>query len=104
MIIIVVISVIAFWCYKNRPISGKELARRLDDLFAGRTPLIGCGTGASTLLLAQLLKKSHITAVDFLQDFLDVLKKKAESAGVAERKRKEIELYEKYKAHFSYGV
>ena len=31
---------------------------------------IGCGTGASTLLLAQLLKKSHITAVDFLQDFL----------------------------------
>jgi ubiquinone/menaquinone biosynthesis C-methylase UbiE len=46
---------------------------------------IGCGTGASTLLLAQLLKKSHITAVDFLQDFLDVLKKKAESAGVAER-------------------
>ena len=46
---------------------------------------IGCGTGASTLLLAQLLKKSHITAVDFLQDFLDVLNKEAESAGVADR-------------------
>ncbi len=46
---------------------------------------IGCGTGASTLLLAQLLKKSHITAVDFLQDFLDVLNKEAESAGVANR-------------------
>jgi ubiquinone/menaquinone biosynthesis C-methylase UbiE len=46
---------------------------------------IGCGTGASTLLLAQLLRKSHITAVDFLQDFLDVLNKKAESAGVADR-------------------
>ena len=46
---------------------------------------IGCGTGASTLLLAQLLNKSHITTVDFLQDFLDILKKKAESAGVADR-------------------
>lgn len=46
---------------------------------------IGCGTGGSTLLLAQLLKKSHITAVDFLQDFLDVLNKEAESTGVADR-------------------
>lgn len=46
---------------------------------------IGCGTGASTLLLAQLLRNSHITAVDFLQDFLDVLNKEAESAGVADR-------------------
>jgi ubiquinone/menaquinone biosynthesis C-methylase UbiE len=46
---------------------------------------IGCGTGASTLLLARLLKKSHIMAVDFLQDFLDVLNRKAESAGVTER-------------------
>lgn len=46
---------------------------------------IGCGTGASTLLLAQLLKKSHITAVDFLQDFLDILNKEAENAGVADR-------------------
>jgi ubiquinone/menaquinone biosynthesis C-methylase UbiE len=46
---------------------------------------IGCGTGASTLLLAQLLKNSHITAVDFLQDFLDVLNNKAENAGVADR-------------------
>jgi ubiquinone/menaquinone biosynthesis C-methylase UbiE len=46
---------------------------------------IGCGTGASTLLLAQLLRKSQITAVDFLQKFLDVLNKKAESTGVADR-------------------
>jgi SAM-dependent methyltransferase len=46
---------------------------------------IGCGTGASTLLLAQLLTQSHITAIDFLQDFLDVLSKKAQSAGFADR-------------------
>ena len=33
---------------------------------------IGCGTGASTLLLARLLD-ARITAVDFLKDFLEVL-------------------------------
>ena len=52
------------------------------------TPLeiadIGCGTGASALLLARLLN-ARITAVDFLQDFLDVLKERAESMGVADR-------------------
>lgn len=46
---------------------------------------IGCGTGASTILLAQLLPKARITAVDFLQDFLDVLERRAASAGVADR-------------------
>ena len=45
---------------------------------------IGCGTGASTLVLANLLN-AQITAVDFLQEFLDVLKEKAESMGVADR-------------------
>lgn len=45
---------------------------------------IGCGTGASTILLARLLN-ARITAVDFLQAFLDVLKQKAESTGLADR-------------------
>ena len=45
---------------------------------------IGCGTGASTLVLARLLN-AQITAVDFLQDFLDVLSEKAESMGVSDR-------------------
>ncbi|MCL7488107.1 MAG: class I SAM-dependent methyltransferase [Desulfobulbaceae bacterium] len=45
---------------------------------------IGCGTGASTLVLARLLN-AQITAVDFLQDFLDLLNERAESAGVADR-------------------
>jgi len=45
---------------------------------------IGCGTGASTLLLARLLN-ARITAVDFLQDFLDVLKERAASMGLADR-------------------
>ena len=45
---------------------------------------IGCGTGASSLLLARLLN-AQITAVDLLQAFLDVLNERAESAGVADR-------------------
>ncbi len=54
----------------------------------GATPLkiadIGCGTGASTLLLARLLN-AQITAVDFLQDFLEVLEGRAESMGFSEK-------------------
>lgn len=45
---------------------------------------IGCGTGASTLVLAQELD-AHITAVDFLPAFLEVLARAAADAGVAER-------------------
>jgi ubiquinone/menaquinone biosynthesis C-methylase UbiE len=45
---------------------------------------IGCGTGASTLLLARLLN-AQITAVDFLQDFLEVLESRAESMGLSEK-------------------
>ncbi|GMQ55410.1 class I SAM-dependent methyltransferase [Halopseudomonas aestusnigri] len=45
---------------------------------------IGCGTGASTLTLARLLD-AKITAVDFVQDFLDVLATRAESNGVDDK-------------------
>jgi len=45
---------------------------------------IGCGTGASTLLLARLLK-AQITAVDFLQDFLEVLDGRAGNMGLSEK-------------------
>lgn len=44
---------------------------------------IGCGTGASTRVLAQVLN-AQITAIDFLQPFLDVLERKAKEAGVAQ--------------------
>lgn len=43
---------------------------------------IGCGTGASALVLARLLN-ARITAVDFLQEFLDILDDRATRAGVA---------------------
>jgi len=45
---------------------------------------IGCGTGASTLLLARLLE-AQITAVDFLQDFLEVLEGRAKNMGLSEK-------------------
>lgn len=45
---------------------------------------IGCGTGASTLLLARELD-AEITAVDFIPAFLTALGRRAEDAGLAER-------------------
>ncbi len=45
---------------------------------------IGCGTGASALVLAKCLN-AKIMMVDFLQDFLSVLKEKAENMEVADR-------------------
>lgn len=45
---------------------------------------IGCGTGASTLTLACLLN-AKITAIDFLQDFIDVLANRAQRKGVDEK-------------------
>ncbi|RFF27479.1 MULTISPECIES: class I SAM-dependent methyltransferase [unclassified Wenzhouxiangella] len=45
---------------------------------------IGCGTGASTLTLARLLD-AEIVAVDFLQEFLDVLEEGAAREGLSDR-------------------
>ncbi|MBN2785606.1 MAG: methyltransferase domain-containing protein [Pontiellaceae bacterium] len=45
---------------------------------------IGCGTGASTILLARELD-ADITAVDFLPEFLDELQSRAHAQGVADR-------------------
>jgi len=45
---------------------------------------IGCGTGASTLTLARLLN-AKITAVDFLQDFIDVLAVRAQRDGFEDK-------------------
>lgn len=45
---------------------------------------LGCGTGASTLVLAEALD-AQIVAADFLEPFLDILKARALEAGLAER-------------------
>ena len=140
--------------HRQGPGGDAETERALDLTMIDRSaPLkivdIGCGTGASTILLARLLPNVRITAVDFLQDFLDVLARRAASAGVADRisplgyfvlphrcwldeyyrpiqarctdfldrngnseearevvaaEQREIDLYDKYKTHYSYGV
>lgn len=74
---------------RQGPGGDAETERALDLAMVDRAaPLqvadIGCGTGASTLLLARLLD-ARITAVDFLQDFLDVLAERAGSMGLADR-------------------
>lgn len=64
-----------------------KLALELAELDVKR-PLkiadIGCGTGASTLVLAKELN-AHITAVDFLPEFLEELQIRARKDAVAER-------------------
>lgn len=45
---------------------------------------IGCGTGASTLVLARQTK-ARIRAVDVLPDFLEILQARAAKAGVSDR-------------------
>lgn len=42
---------------------------------------IGCGTGASTQVLASALQNAHITAVDLFPEFLEILAERVEAAG-----------------------
>ncbi|MEE4300146.1 MAG: class I SAM-dependent methyltransferase [Pseudomonadales bacterium] len=56
----------------------------IDRRAALRIADVGCGTGASTLVLAQHTNAS-ITAIDFLEPFLEELEARAERAGVPDR-------------------
>lgn len=58
---------------------------RLDRAAPLRVADIGCGTGASTLVLASQLPNACITAVDLFPEFLEVLMKWAYDAGCADR-------------------
>ena len=68
-------------------VSDTRLSVTLSGL-SGATDLriadLGCGTGASALILAQELDAT-ITAVDICEDFLRVLKSRAERKGLADR-------------------
>ncbi|OQX29479.1 MAG: SAM-dependent methyltransferase [Spirochaeta sp. LUC14_002_19_P3] len=63
-------------------------ALQLAGLMGSAQPLtiadIGCGTGASTLMLAENLNAT-ITAVDLFQDFLDILDANAQKWGIADK-------------------
>lgn len=74
---------------RQGPGADAETLKALDLTMLNRsTPLkiadIGCGTGASTLMLAQHLN-AEITAVDFLQEFLDILQDRAASHGLGDK-------------------
>ena len=47
---------------------------------------LGCGTGASTLILAQKLN-ADVTAIDLFQDFLDILISNAQKLNIASKIR-----------------
>lgn len=64
-----------------------RLAIHLSGLRAGaglKIADIGCGTGASTLVLAEDLE-AEVTAVDFLPDFLERLDRAADAKGLSHR-------------------
>lgn len=58
---------------------------RLDRTAAIKVADIGCGTGASTLVLASELPNASINAVDLFPEFLGILMERASAAGCAER-------------------
>ncbi|WP_223342212.1 trans-aconitate 2-methyltransferase [Synechocystis sp. PCC 7339] len=58
---------------------------RIDTLAKLQVADIGCGTGASTLVLASKLQNAQITAIDIFPEFLDVLSAKARAMGYSEK-------------------
>ncbi len=75
---------------RQGPGSDEETLRALEltrlDRDAGlQVADIGCGTGASTLVLARRLPNARILAVDLFPEFLDILAERALAAGCSER-------------------
>jgi ubiquinone/menaquinone biosynthesis C-methylase UbiE len=64
-----------------------------DKLRAGATVAdIGCGLGASTILLAQEYPNSRFTGSDYHDQSIEIARKRAADAGVADRIRFEVAL------------
>ena len=76
--------------HRQGPGSQEETLRaleltRLDVTAALQVADIGCGTGASTLVLVSRLPSARIVAVDLFPEFLEVLAEGARAAGCSER-------------------
>lgn len=57
---------------------------------AGSIADLGCGHGASTVLLAQAYPNAKVTGYDYHQASIDIARKRAAEAGVADRVRFEV--------------
>jgi 2-polyprenyl-3-methyl-5-hydroxy-6-metoxy-1,4-benzoquinol methylase len=51
----------------------------------GRIADLGCGHGSSTILLAQAYPQAHVSGFDYHQASIDIARKRAAEAGVADR-------------------
>jgi SAM-dependent methyltransferase len=56
----------------------------------GRVADVGCGHGASTVLLAQAFPKARMLGSDYHQASVDIARKRAADSGVADRARFEV--------------
>jgi predicted O-methyltransferase YrrM len=75
---------------RQGPGSDKETLRaleltRLDTSATLQVADLGCGTGASTLVLASKLRNAQITAVDLFPEFLDILSERASAVGCSKQ-------------------
>ena len=76
---------------------------RLDPAAELSVADIGCGTGASTLVLAGKLPTARIVAVDLFPEFLERHAGRPEAAEVVQMQRQEAELFRRFQEWFSYG-
>src|SRR3974390_2326289 len=78
-----VANLVSSWIPALDGVAGKLAA-------GGRVADVGCGHGASTVLLAQAYPKAKILGSDYHQASVDTARKRAADAGVADRARFEV--------------
>jgi ubiquinone/menaquinone biosynthesis C-methylase UbiE/transcriptional regulator with XRE-family HTH domain len=78
-----VANLVSSWIPALEGVAGKLAA-------GGRVADVGCGHGASTVLLAQAYPKAAILGSDYHQASVDMARKRAAEAGVADRARFEV--------------
>ena len=78
-----VANLVSSWIPALDGVAGKLAA-------GGRVADVGCGHGASTVLLTQAYPKAKVLASDYHQASIDIARKRAADAGVADRARFEV--------------
>ncbi|WP_227353034.1 class I SAM-dependent methyltransferase [Haladaptatus salinisoli] len=62
----------------------------------GRVADVGCGHGASTIIMAEAYPNSTFVGIDYHEDSIDVARERAEEAGVADRVSFEVATAKEY--------